>query len=273
MLASATQASGRRISNLVLPNIDPEIVTLNSSLESLFSALTMLSFNIEEIDFMLKNGKRMPTFNKLIGCTSQTLQNLVFRNYSATHQHMPKIGEHFLEALCGTVNVGTITEIRVTPPIFPSLKELRLRSIIVNTPSLIAFLSNQPMLQYAHFEFVYLATFGYKWSDVAEAMPASCTRIYINDCGHTQWPRDSEPPMAYNHFDALKLYQEPFPPSSGWRIRETFFEEEMKKEDKRQDAVWAAFVCPETLKYGGKTKEEWVEMVRKGSVSAEYERI
>jgi hypothetical protein len=129
------------------------------------------------------------------------------------------------------------------------------------------------VLQYAYFEFVYLATFGYEWSDVAEAMPTSCNRIYIKDCGHKKWPGGSESIIAYNQFAALRPYQEPFPPSSGWQTREAFFEEEMEKEKERQDAVFVGAICPENLRYGGRAKREWVEMWRKGSVNAEYERI
>jgi hypothetical protein len=126
--------------------------------------------------------------------------------------------EHSIEALFGT---------GMKPLTFYKLKEFGLGSISVNTPSLIAFLSKQPVLQYVHFDNVFLARSEYKWSDVAQAMPTSCSRIYINWCSHRASPRDAGSPVNSTNVVRLRPYQEPFPPSTGWQTNASFFEETM----------------------------------------------
>ncbi|CAN9095928.1 hypothetical protein AA0114_g7482 [Alternaria tenuissima] len=269
LLSSALQASNSRIQSLVLPKIHPSSITASAALEHMFSSLTTLSFNAESVDFLLESQNNEGSLLASLIChASQTLQTLEFRNITTSHPQLPDVGEHYIEKLLGSVSAPAST---YTPLVFPALKTLKLRSLLLETPSLINFLSQQPKLQYAHFEYVYLTSIGYKWHNVAQKLPPSCNKLYIGRCGHEKWALNS--PAAYNHIKPFLPFKEGFPSTSGWRLNELAFQKEMDDDLQRQLDAGMAGVLPPDQMYMGKTREEWVAMMRLASDHAEFERI
>ncbi|KAI4675230.1 uncharacterized protein J4E84_010231 [Alternaria hordeiaustralica] len=269
LLCSAVQASNSRIQSLVLPKIDPSSITTSAALEHMFSSLTALSFNAESVDFMLdSSNNEAESLAALIRCSSETLQTLEFRNMTTSHPQLPDVGEHYIARLLGSVTATDSADI--TPLVFPALTTLKLRSLVLDTPSLITFLSRQPRLRYARFEYIYLATVGYKWGDVAEKLPSSCNRLYIGNSGHEKWGPDS--PAAYNHIKKFLPFQDDMPATSGWRLNDAAFQKEMDDEIQRNMDGGMRFL-PRERWFQGKTKEEWVDMMRMASEHAEFERI
>ncbi|KAI4941507.1 hypothetical protein J4E91_010682 [Alternaria rosae] len=269
LLSSAVQESKSRIQSLVLPKIHLSSITTSAALEHMFSSLTALSFNAESVEIMLdSSNNEAESLVALIRCSSETLQTLEFRNMTTSHPQLPDVGEHNIARLFGSVSATESTDIN--PLVFPALTTLKLRSLVLDTPSFINFLSRQPQLRYAHFEYIYLATIGYKWSDIAAKLPSSCNKLYIGNCGHEKWGLDS--PAAYNHIKKFLPFQEDMPATSGWRLNEQAFHEEMDNEIQRQMDCGMRFLPPERW-FQGKTREEWVAMMRLASDHAEYERI
>jgi hypothetical protein len=235
----------------------------------MFSSLTALPFNAENVDFLLDSPNNEGLLLASLIChTSQTLQTLEFRNMNTSHPQFPDSGEHYVERLFGGVSVTVSTDI--TPLVFPALTTLKLRSLVLETPSLINFLSRQPKLQYAHFEHVYLTSIGYKWHDLARQLPPSCNKLYIGVCGHEKWGVDS--PAAENHIRKFLPFKEGFPSTSGWRLNELAFQREMDNELQRQLDCGMAMLPPDRM-YMGKTREEWVATMRLASDHADFERI
>ncbi|ORY18421.1 hypothetical protein BCR34DRAFT_343589 [Clohesyomyces aquaticus] len=213
MIGSALEASHNRIHHMTLPAVDPLFPATDTSLETLFKTLTSLSFNIKDLTFMTaRSHQDASTFLKLLQCASETSRKLDFRNHTESHPQLPETDDHFLEKLFQDPESDAPDGIR--PLLFPRLTTLKLRSIILNTPSLIAFLSRQPVLEYAEFEYIYLTTIGYKWSDVAIVLPSTCQKFSVNSCGHEPYGPSS--PIAENHIIAFKPYQQPFPAGTGW---------------------------------------------------------
>jgi hypothetical protein len=279
LLSHAIQASNTRIKHLTLPAIDMPSIRLNSSVENLFKSLTTLSFNTEDIDFMHKESRQdISDITKLMTLTSSTLQHLEFRNVSTSHPQLPQVGEHFLERIFGSSSTDATTETIVTTPlVFPKLRTLKLRSMILNTPSLIAFLSIQPVLEYALFEYIYIATIGYTWADVAQTLPQSCSKFYISQCGHEIYGPDS--PVASNHIKDFRPYRDPFPTRAGWRASDAFFQKDQDERD-REEAKMAKWVLPPGLQamtaFGERderTKEERVQQLKMCYPNSEFERI
>ncbi|CAN9289460.1 unnamed protein product [Alternaria alternata] len=269
LLSSALQASNSRIQSLVLPKIHPSSITTSAALEHMFSSLTTLSFNAESVNFLLESPNNEGSLLASLIChASQTLQTLEFRNMTTSHPQLPDVGEHYIEKLLGSVSAPAST---YTPLVFPALKTLKLRSLLLETPSVINFLSQQPKLQYAHFEYVYLTSIGYKWHNVAQKLPPSCNKLYIGRCGHEKWALNS--PAAYNHIKPFLPFKEEFPSTSGWRLNELAFQREMDDDLQRQLDAGMAGVLPPDQMYMGKTREEWVAMMRLASDHAEFERI
>jgi hypothetical protein len=273
LLSHALQASNRHIKHLTLPGIDPLSLTISSSLESLFGSLTTFSFNSEDIAFMKEESSQdASVLTKLIGCASQTLQSLDFRNISTSHPQLPEIGEHFLERLVGRRGTDP-TE--TAPLVFPNLKTLKLRSMILNSPSLITFLSLQPALEHVRFEYVYLATIGYTWADIAQALPPSCTTLYISQCGHEK--AAAHLVAAYNYIKDFRPYRDPFPLHAGWRASEALFEKE--QEDRARAAAKINWVPPPQWAnvMGGekdeRSKEDRAHDLKMRYAYAEFERI
>jgi hypothetical protein len=278
LLSHAIQASNTCIKHLTLPAIDILSMTLDSALENLFKSLTTLSFNAEDIVFMEKESSQdISNVTKLMIWTSSTLQHLEFRNLTTSHPQLPSVGEHSISRIFGEECTDSTSETTETKPlVFPNLKTLKLRSMILNTPSLIAFLSLQPALEYAYFEYIYIATIGYKWSDVAQALPRSCSKFYVKQCGHELYAPDS--PIAYNHIKDFRPYKEPFPPHVGWQASEAFFQKE-QDERNRVEAEMATWVLPPRLaamqafgERDERTKEERVQHLKMCYSHAEFER-
>lgn len=268
-LSAAVEASKSHIKALFLPKIDLPVIKSNGALENLFCSLSTLSFNMEDVDFMLKEtNNRATTLTSLIRCASQTLHTLEFRNLTTSHPQLPHMEEHFLENIF--VKPMSVDSTEPKTLVFPKLRTLKLRSLILNTPSLIAFLAKQPSLEYAHFDYVYLATIGYKWNDVTDTLPPSCKRVYIGKCGHEKCGPDLA--VAYNYIKAFYPYKEIFPTTAKWKLNESYFEKEM--EDRRlQEIACGAHSLPVEHKYQGMSREEWVAMIRLATDHAEYQRV
>jgi hypothetical protein len=269
LLSHAMQASNRRIKHLTLPSIDPLSLTTSSSLEKLFSSLTTFSFNAEDIAFMEEEQSQdASVLTSLIGCASQTLQSLDFRNLWASHAQLPEIGEHFLERLVGRRDSNPTETV---PLVFPNLRTLKLRSLVLNSPSLISFLSLQPALEHVRFEYVYIATIGYTWADVAQALPASCTTLYIGRCGHEK--DAAHIVAAYNYIKEFRPYRDPFPPYAGWRASEALFEKE--QEDRARAAANNNWVLPPpwAAEKDERSEEERNYAMKMSYNYAEFERI
>ncbi|KAF2032425.1 hypothetical protein EK21DRAFT_110097 [Setomelanomma holmii] len=271
LLSGSLDASHAHIKHLTLPAIDPLSLTTNSSLEALFARLITLSFNIEDILFLTRTSStRATALIKLIQRASHTLQTIDFRNNTTSHPQLPETDEHFLEQLFQAADADA--QEQATPLVFPQLKRLRLRSIILNTPSLIDFLSEQPVLESVKFEYVYLATTGYKWGDVAKALPPTCRKFYVNYCGHELYRPDS--PIAYNHIIEFKPYQEPLPISTSWQTNDAILEERWNDISRQEALVWP--LPPGSFRQNeqSKSKEEWIKEQRNLTWrEAEFERI
>jgi hypothetical protein len=269
LLSSAVQASKSRIQSLTLPKIDPTSITISDALTHMFSSLTALSFNTENVEFLLESSSSEASpLASLVRRTSPTLQTLEFRNMSAPHPQLPSVGEHNIEQLFS--ESGVVDSTNSDPLVFPKLTTLKLRSLILDTPPLINWLSRQPQLQYAYFEYIYLATIGYKWGDLAERLPPSCNKLYIGCCGHEKWGPNA--PAAENHIKKFWPFKEGLPTTSGWQLNEFAFQREMEEEHQRLLACGMKYLPPERW-YQGKTREEWVAIMRLRYDHADYERI
>jgi hypothetical protein len=118
---------------------------------------------------------------------------------------------------------------------------------------------------------VYIATIGYTWADVAQAMPQSCTTFYISECGHELYGPGS--PVASNHIKSFHPYRDAFPPHIGWRASEAFFKRE--QEDKaRMEANPFFFRAPlATTRDDAQRKEDQLLKLKMCYTEAEFERI
>ncbi|KAF1836645.1 hypothetical protein BDW02DRAFT_222357 [Decorospora gaudefroyi] len=169
-------------------------------------------------------------FAVLLRRASQTLEILEFRNLTASCRQIPIEGNTLLNRLLGGSHIGSSPDTALS--ILPAFKTLKLRSLYLNVPYLINFISLQPQLQYANFEYVYLKPEGYMWSHVAERLPPSCKKLYIGNCGHDKF--DPNTPAVDGHIRAFLPYKEGFPATSDWRVDESFIEQ--KRDNDEQDA-------------------------------------
>jgi hypothetical protein len=154
--------------------------------------------------------------------TSQTLENLecnVTTWYIDIPNHENPLLNRLFGGSCGSGPTDT------TPLVFPALKTLKLQNVEVDAAYLIDFVSQQPKLQYAHFELVGLTSEGYLWSDVAEHLPPSCKKLYIGNCGHGTFAPDE--PVVGGKGKAFFPYVEGFPATSDWKVDKSFLEQEM----------------------------------------------
>ncbi|CAI6332050.1 unnamed protein product [Periconia digitata] len=267
MLSSAIGDSGRRIAQLTLPGFDPLSITINPSLERLFGSLTMLSFNIDDLDFMSPSSSHnVANVIKLLSCATQTLQDLEFRNHSVPYPQLPPASEKDLNKLL----VNTFQDLAEKKiAVFTNLKAFKLRSIILETTSFLAFLSSQPALQYASFEHVYLATTGYTWADVAQAMPLSCSKFYVSQCGHEIYSPQS--PVAVNHIKPYHPFKEQFSPEKGWQANEAIFDREMKQQWERGVDRWGHKLHLRPMSTA--EHEEWMQGIKMATRHAMIERL
>ncbi|KAJ4358676.1 uncharacterized protein N0V89_003260 [Didymosphaeria variabile] len=230
-LSGALDEAGVRIRHLLLPTVNGRAIKRKSpSIQHLFTGLTSLSFDLHDPAEMLNDyDEQPPSFRTLIQCTRHTLEKLQFSSLFAFNMHRPRRGEHLLEKLWG-YEPGSGTEAFV----FPRLKQLELISLVLYTPSLIAFLKAQPALEKAVFKHIYLPTRGYGWPDVAAALPPSCHSLHLDHCGGQTTPRDGpDPPpdsnITHSDIERFRPYKHPFPEACGWRASKSYFEREAEK--------------------------------------------
>ncbi|KAH7082474.1 hypothetical protein FB567DRAFT_531333 [Paraphoma chrysanthemicola] len=220
MFSEALLISKNCIKYLRLPLIDPPSLTFDHSLESLFGHLIRLSFDIENPSFMTRNfSQRAPAFLNLIQFASKTLQEIEFGR-DPVNTPMPPMQALFLEKLFQRVSCDT--KAPELPLVFPMLKSLKLRNMFVDASSLIAFLSQQPHLEFAYFESIDLMNTELKWEDVAAALPASCQKFHVNACGH----HSDNPHGRSTYMVSFKASDQILPEVPGWRISEKLLEEE-----------------------------------------------
>ncbi|KAH7070769.1 hypothetical protein BKA63DRAFT_84208 [Paraphoma chrysanthemicola] len=221
MFSAALLNSKICIKYLRFPVIDPPSLTFDHSLENLFGHLNSLSFDIEDTSFMIRNSsQRAPAFLNLIQRASETLQEIEFRNKSVFTPSFPRMEAHFLEKLFQRVSCDT--KAPELPLVFPMLKSLKLRGMVLDPSSLIALLSQQPKLESAYFESIDLANTDLKWEDVAAALPPSCQKFHVNACGH----RIDNPQSRPTYIVSFKACDQILPEVPGWRISEKLEEEE-----------------------------------------------
>jgi hypothetical protein len=239
-------------------------------LQHLFGSLTMLSFDTSDCNVMLHDSRQTAggsNLTLLIKSAAPTLDTLRFRSQAVRHPQLPEMGEHYLEKLFGALS--TNHNMNTGPMVFPCLKRLSLGSIILNTPSLMAFLSRQPALESTSFEYVYLATIGYKWSNVASALPPTCTSFYVSTCGHELYRPDS--PVAYNHIKPFHPYSDLFPTSSGWQASEGWFRKKIEAKYQENTDRWGEDHA-QAQRYNGMSKEQWISNVKTTYPYALFER-
>ncbi|CAN9473465.1 unnamed protein product [Alternaria alternata] len=225
MLSSAVQLAKIHVASLSISKIDLFTLTTNDALESLFSSLTGLSLNVENSRLTrdsVENNKASP-FAALLRRASQTLENLECGNVTTWNCDIPNYKSPLLNRLFGGSYISSPTD--TAPLVFPALKTLKLRDVEVDAAYLIDFVSQQPKLQYAHFDLVGLTSEGYLWSDVAEYLPSSCKKLYIGNCGHGTFAPDT--PDIGGKGKTFFPYVEGFPATSDWRVDESFLEQEM----------------------------------------------
>jgi hypothetical protein len=224
LLSSAVQLAKIHIASLSIPKIDLFTLTTNDALENLFSPLTGLSFNVESARLVrdsVENNDTSP-FAALLRRASQTLEDLecnVTTWYFDIPNHENPLLNRLFGGSCGSGPTDT------TPLVFPALKALKLQNVEVDAAYLIDSVSQQPKLQYAHFELVDLTSEGYLWSDVAEHLPPSCKKLYIVNCGHGTFAPNE--PVVGGKGKAFFPYEEGFPATSDWTVDESFLEQEM----------------------------------------------
>jgi hypothetical protein len=224
LLSSAVQLAKIHIASLSILKIELFTLTTNDALKNLFSSLTGLSFNVENARLArdsVENNDTSP-FAALRRRTSQTLENLecnVTTWYFDIPNHENPLLNRLFGGSCGSGPTDT------TPLVFPALKTLKLQNVEVDAAYLIDFVSQQPKLQYAHFELVGLTSEGYLWSDVAEHLPPSCKKLYIGNCGHGTFAPDE--PVVGGKGKAFFPYVEGFPATSDWKVDKSFLEQEM----------------------------------------------
>jgi hypothetical protein len=236
LLSSAVQLAKIHIAGLFTPKIDLFTLTTNGALENLFSSLTELSFNVENADLMrdAPNNEASP-FTALLRRALQTLEILEFRNLTTSHPQIPNSGDPLLNSLFGGSYIASSPDTAML--LFPELKTLKLRSLYLNAPYLMNFVSQQPKLQYARFDYVYLTPEGYTWSHIAERLPPLCKKLYIGNCGHDKF--DPDTPSVDGHIRAFLPYKEGFPATSDWRVDESFIEQKMDNDEQAQkDSGW-----------------------------------
>jgi hypothetical protein len=270
LLGSALKASRTPIKRLTFRAIDAQSIKDSECLQHLFGSLTTLYFNTSDCSLMLHDSRQTAggsTLTSLIKSAAPTLETLGFRSQDVRHPQLPEIGEHYLEKLFG--ELGTDHDISTRPMMFPCLKKLRLGSIILNTPSLMAFLTRQPALESTYFEYVYLATIGLKWGDVAGALPPSCTLLYISECGNELYKPDS--PVAYNHIKPFYPYEDDFPACSGWRANISWFEKVMDTTVQRNVEMMGGIRVHANM-YNGKDREQWMANMKVRFRQAFFER-
>ena len=199
-------------------------LTTNDALKNLFSSLTGLSFNVENARLARDSAENNDTspFAALLRRASQTLENLEC-NVTTWYFDIPNHENPLLNRLFGGSCGSGLTD--TTPLVFPALKTLKLQNVEVDAAYLIDFVSQQPKLQYAHFDLVGLTSEGYLWSDVAEHLPPSCRKLYIGNCGHGTFAPDT--PVVGGKGKAFFPYVEGFPATSDWRVDMSFLEQEM----------------------------------------------
>jgi hypothetical protein len=225
LLSSAVQLANIHIASLSISRIDLFALTTNDALENLFSSLTGLSLNVENSRLTrdsIENNEASP-FAALLRRASQTLENLECGNVTTWNCDVPNYKNLLLNRLFGGSYISSPTD--TAPLVFPVLKTLKLRDIEVDAAYLIDFVSQQPQLQYAHFDLVGLPSEGYSWSDVAEHLPSSCKKLYIGNCGHGTFAPDE--PVVGGKGKAFFSYVEGFPATSDWRVDMSFLEQEM----------------------------------------------
>ncbi|KAL1793807.1 hypothetical protein ACET3X_007228 [Alternaria dauci] len=231
LLSAAVQKANIHIASLFTPKINLFTLTTNGALESLFSSITALSFNVENADLLRAAPNNEPSpFAALLRQTSRTLEVLEFRNLTTSHPQIPNAGDILLSRIFGESHEAGSPD--NTVPVFSRLKTLKLRSLYLSVPYLIDFVSQQPKLQYAHFDYVYLTPEGYKWSHVAERLPPSCKKLYIGNCGHDKF--DPNTPTVDGHIKSFLPYKEGFPATSDWRVDESLVEQKMDNDEQAQ---------------------------------------
>lgn len=219
LLSYALTLSKTHIKRLIVDGISSSIKT-TATLESLFSSLTVLSLKLPKIGFMeLHSSRRVSGLIKLLTCASQTLEDLTVSGNQFE-------GEKDLNRLFAEPSDDATAT--TAPLVFPKMKKLRLKSFILYTPSLNDFLSQQPTLRHVDFKRIHLATTGYEWSDVAKAMPASCTSFRVDDCSHKL--KSPSNPVAVHHLNGFKPFSkdDAFDADAGWQANERLFKEEYK---------------------------------------------
>ncbi|KAJ4983620.1 hypothetical protein SVAN01_10883 [Stagonosporopsis vannaccii] len=221
-LGCALQEAGVRIKHLFLPTISGKAIPSTPAVQHLFSALKSLSFNLEDSEEMLAHHtEHPPPIRMLIRCARNTLERMEFNN-TLYRYDLPCQGEHLLEKLWGDDSEredGTL--------VFPRLKHLHIRNLILYAPSLFKFVEAQSALHTAIFTNVYLHTPGYGWSDVAAALPASCQSLHILFCGGESTPRvipdpPPNPNLNYNQIPRFRPHRASWPASCKWRISDVF---------------------------------------------------
>ncbi|RYO55539.1 hypothetical protein AA0113_g8704 [Alternaria arborescens] len=225
LLSSAVQLAKIRIASLSISKIDLFTLKTNHALENLFSSLAGLSLNVENSRLTrdaVENNEASP-FAALLRRASQNLENLECGNVTTWNCDIPNYKNPLLNRLFGGSYISGPAD--TAPLVFPALKTLKLRDVEVDAAYLIDFVSQQPKLQYAHFDLVGLTSERYLWGDVAEHLPPSCKKLYIGNCGHGTF--DPDTPVVGGKGRAFFPYVEGFPATSDWTVDESFLDQEM----------------------------------------------
>ncbi|CAO2653365.1 Nn.00g027760.m01.CDS01 [Neocucurbitaria sp. VM-36] len=272
LISDALQTSGTRIRDLVISTVNTQLIKTSPALLKLFSCLTTLKFDLEDISFMRRDGNTSITpFTVLIQSARDTLRSIKCWHDSSSSMRFPYNGEHSLERLFGAKSPGSEMEFELSE--FPNLREFSLRNMILYTPSLIAFFNRQPVLQVVTLDFILLATRELKWSDVAASLASTCNSLSISYCGQELYPL--VPPDAiptYSNIQAYLPYAESSLPPCGWRVSRTFFEDLVDRKAKLREKRVEDRVVQE-WEAQGMSKGEWVVQEKRRWRDVEYERI
>jgi len=207
VLARALYSASRSIKSLEVREFFAEQVENNPSTRHVFTGLREITLGVLHVEFLAEKAIPYRPLIELFKCAQPTLQRLSIVAGGKWPQMAARGGHSLLKILGDDPDES--------PLVFPKLEFICLRGLILSTPPLIKFLQAQPNLKNLEFGFIYLATPGTGWPQLAEALPSSVESWRLSGrVGHE--PVNGDGPTAYNWM--TPWLPQP-PPSSRWRMR------------------------------------------------------
>ncbi|CAH0046162.1 unnamed protein product [Clonostachys solani] len=220
-ISKSLEKSNRHIEKLIVHAFNPELAKDSPAMRHTFTGLHHLSLGIDLVDSLLEDAPTNRVIPALLKCSQHTLQHLEIFSGGKFPQ-FPSQGVHFLSKV---LNDGETDKALC----LPNLRTLRLRSLLVDTKSLLDFVTAQPKLSDLKFGHVCLVTPGMGWVYLVTHLPKAVQKWEaFGKLGHEP-VTDFERVVSSSACIEWDYYNQPIPAGTSWEGRDTGMETQFRR--------------------------------------------